>query len=320
MLLALARVQLAGSRWEGFPLVICELCGTSNNELDTECRVCGQPLAVAVAAAAPVAVEIAAAPMVEPPPAPAPHLQMSAFAQDVSTGAPPMFGETQPEEPVAPAASPDAYVPAFLQAERRAQQPPPTEASGLISANDLPDWIKQIAAQDAAKEAAQVEQAAAAAAAESFSSIQRRQLPGETIGSGPQTNWLTKSGAGADSSEHWSSAEAASANWGIFEPPKQELVQQPVYEAAVPDTAFVPTIMDDAPAKSGGRFGIGSKTEKKPAKVKEPKAPKAQKQPKVQAEVVSTGDASSTPFYRSQTVQLLLLVLAVAAIAALVLL
>jgi hypothetical protein len=297
----------AGCRWEGFALVICELCGTGNNEMETECRVCGQPLPVAVAAA-----PVQAPPVAPPPPAdiatvPA-HLQMSAFAQDVSTGAPPMFGETAPQEEEAPPPSPDSYVPAFLQGERHTVQPDP-EATGLISANDLPDWIKQIAAQDAAKEAAQVEQAAAHA--DNFNSIQRRQLPGETIGTGPQTNWLTKTAGGADASEHWSSAEAASANWGVFEPPKSEALEAPVYEAAVPTTAFVPSVIEEAPAKAGGRFGRSQA--EKPAKVKKEKSAKAPKQPKV----APSGD--SRPFYRNQTIQLLLLVVLVALIAAMLL-
>jgi hypothetical protein len=294
-------------------LVICELCGTGNSELDTECRVCGQQLAVAVGAA-----QAQAEPAAVPPPAsdiasvPA-HLQMSTFAQDVSTGAPPMFGNSAIEEPVTPPPSPDAYVPAFLQVERRTQVPD-AETTGLITANDLPDWIKQIAEQDAAKEAAQVEQAAAHA--DNFASIQRRQLPGETLGSGPQTNWLTKTAGAADSSEHWSSAEAASANWGVFEPPKQELGEAPVYEAAVPTTAFVPAVIEDARGKSGGRSGKTKKSAPKEAKVKQPKAEKQPKAPKA-PKSVSTG--GRRPFYRSTMVQLAFLLLLVVLLATMVL-
>jgi len=290
-------------------LVICELCGTDNNDQDAECRVCGQPLPVAVAAASVQIQSAALPPPYEPASAPA-HLQMSAFAKDVSTGAPPMFGETTQQEPVAPPTSPDSYVPAFLQGERRTQQPDP-EATGLISASDLPDWIKQIAAQDAAKEAEQVEQAAAQA--DSFNSIQRRQLPGETLGSGPRTNWLTKAAGSADASEHWSSAEAASANWGVFEPPKAEALEAPVYESVVPTTAFVPSVIEDSSSKTGGRFGRGGATEQKEAKVKQPKAPKAPKQ----STPAPTGD--SKPFYRNQTIQLIFLVVLVALIAAMLL-
>jgi hypothetical protein len=291
----------APTRQEDHALIICELCGSANAETETECRVCGHNLQ---AATLPAAASIPDPIHTFAPPEPADiaaipsHLQMSAFAQDVSTGAPPMFGASSSQEGEAHQTTPPPQqAPSFMQAERR--QIPESDSPGLISASDLPDWIKQIAADDAARAEAEIQTQAAAVQADHPATIQRRQLPGETVGSGPTTTWLSKSGAAAESSEHWSSAEAASANWGVFEPPKATSTS--TYQTPVPATAFVPAIAEPAP-KQGKRAGRVPK----PEKIKEPRV-KAPRQ------------RSDRPFYRQTAVQLAMIFALVMIAAALLL-
>jgi len=187
----------------GFALVVCELCGSRNGEHDTECRVCGQ--ALTVAEMAPVAVAVVPAEAVANTELAAPHLQMSTFAQDVSTGTPPMFNASAPvEESSDPAGSADSYVPAFLNSERRSPTADP-ETAGLVSANDLPDWIRQIAEQDAAKAAEAAKLDTQTALGDHVASIQRKSLPGETVGSWARPNKLRKKGGGGGANQKfWS--------------------------------------------------------------------------------------------------------------------
>ena len=128
-------------------MLICELCGSANNELDDACRVCGLPLKTEAQASAPAPTNAAAQaatsswpvpPHVVTPPAPVPApqpspLQMSAVKQAPQTGVPPMMSDRQEIAPVA--AAPDSTsVPGFMQSARTA--PPQPEPVSLISAND----------------------------------------------------------------------------------------------------------------------------------------------------------------------------------------
>ena len=147
---------------------ICEMCGAANGELEIECRICGHSLAtqtepVATAAAQPqqnAAITGRAAPFDD-----SPSLQVSSFRQPTQTGAPPMLGNAHQADPVHIESEPKPTLPSFMQEGARvhAAAPEPVE---LISANDLPDWIRQIAEADAAKAAAEAAEATHAAAAE----------------------------------------------------------------------------------------------------------------------------------------------------------
>jgi hypothetical protein len=290
-LTARASAFVTGTRLVGGRiLVICELCGSANIDSDVECRVCGHPLPTTdansdqVSASAPVTNSVFA----PPPPAdiatiPS-HLQMSAFAQDVSTGAPPMFGSGSGTDVESLPA--EAPAPSFMQNERRMPAPEP-ETTGLISASDLPQWIRQIAEQDAAKAEAETQAHAAAVQHEHPASLHRRYMPGETVGAGPTTNWLSKTASSAESSEHWSSAEVASANWGVFEPPVP--VSTSTYATPVPPTAFVPAVGETP--KTGKRLAFPARGE-----AKAPKPAKAEKVAKVQ----ETGERR--PFYKNRMV------------------
>jgi len=204
-------------------MVICELCGSANNELDESCRVCGQALKNQTRANAPVAAAAAPASALHPWPTssaaevnqqpsthqrPASALQMSAVKQALQTGVPPMMNDSQDLEPVAPQPQ-TTSVPGFMQSPRTSGQ---QESAQLISADDLPDWIRQIAAADEARAPAEAQ--AVADPTDPTASIARRPLPGETHVGGPSTTWLSKSAAAPDSNEHWGAAEAANAHWG----------------------------------------------------------------------------------------------------------
>ena len=241
-------------------MIICELCGSANVETEPECRVCGHSL-VTENTSAPAPIIGTQTPQSQRVPEPAvpadigvipTHLQMSAFGQDVSTGAPPMYGGGARQDVVEQADSDRSEVPTFMQAGHRTP-PPPVEHVELISANDLPDWIKQIAAADAEKAQADEEAQQAANLADVPASIIRRQLPGETVVAGPSTNWLSKSSNGAESTVHWGSAEVASANWGTSETSNAQPVENN-YPTAIPATAFVPTAREQPRLAEKGRF------------------------------------------------------------------
>ena len=210
-------------------MVICELCASANNELDEFCRVCGLALQPQAHTQAPVTAgtvpqpAAAAWPGASPQPVappllseqdPASALQMSAVKQAPQTGVPPMINQQQEQAHEASEPGTTA-MPGFMQSARsNGPQPEPVQ---LISASDLPDWIKQIAAADDAKAAADEAQAAAEAAADPVdptASIVRRPLPGETPLGGPSTTWLSKSAPATPPNEHWGATEAANANWG----------------------------------------------------------------------------------------------------------
>ena len=90
-------------------------------------------------------------------------------------------------------------------AARAATASAATESTSLISEHDLPEWIRQIAADDAKKliEAQAHEEAAAVESGSSMPShFGRRALPGETLTSGPaSSSWLSRRDAVAGAAE-----------------------------------------------------------------------------------------------------------------------
>lgn len=272
-------------------MVICELCGSANNEMDESCRVCGQ----ALTAQAPVAAGSAWPPgppeWPSPPPqsGPSAELQMSAVKQAPQTGVPPMMSGRQELEPVMsePVTS---SVPGFMNSARATG--PAQEPVQLISANDLPDWIKQIAAEDEAKAQNEAKALAEAAAdpTDPSATIVRRQLPGETHVGGPSTTWLSKSAAPVESTEHWGASDVASANWGAIGASGGD-TQVTYEEGVVSAPVFIPSTAD---------AHTYARPEKK---LSLPDRSKGAAQP------------STRPVYRRQSVQLLALLVVLAVLA-----
>ena len=278
-------------------MVICELCGSANVETESECRVCGHALHAAVE---PDQTPVPAAQQASPPSTfesaqPAdidiipPHLQMSAFRDEVATGAPPMFGAAANQETIEPPIDERSEMPSFMQASHRGATAP-VETVDLISANDLPDWIKQIAAADAAKAQAEADAHQAINVVEAPASLIRKQLPGETVVNGPATNWLSKTPGGPAVSEHWGSSEVASANWGNLEAPVSPVVES--YPTAVPSTGFVPTVREQ---------------------------PKLAKTSRFTRPTLSADRSGSLPIYRKPAVQLIVALIILAVVALMVL-
>ena len=255
---------------------ICEVCGTANNELESQCRICGHTLSKeSQSQAAPVAVQNAplqADPVLEaarPEPAPPaaaaepqPQLQMSSVRQAAPTGAPPMLGNAAPDEATAPEPEPEWDLPSFMQQGGRQGFASAQDSANLISANDLPDWIRQIAEADAAKaEAEAMEQAARAAEpSEAPASIVKRALPGETKVSAPtSTTWLSKSAAPQESGDAWAADEVEAAGWTSAQTAPQPHVSPPAYPTIAPHTSFVPAAREStADSTKRGRFSLPS--------------------------------------------------------------
>jgi hypothetical protein len=279
-------------------LNICELCGTSNGELDTECRVCGHSLAAAetqqpqtvTAQPAPAQMQTENPTHGESMNHPAAEgqrqLQISSVREQAPTGAPPMLSNESRQESMEQESLPGSSLPGFMQEGGRGHFGGQEQVE-LISANDLPVWIRQIAEADAAKAQAEAEQAQPAPTGEAPTSLVKRALPGETRASGPPTSWLSKTAAPAESAEHWASEEAAAANWGT---PESGTVHsgQPAYPTVNPGTAYVPSVQAQPAATD------------KPRRFSRPQ----------------TSNAPGTPIYRSRTVQLAALILLLVLLAA----
>jgi hypothetical protein len=159
------------------------------------------------------------------------------------------------------------------------------EAVELISANDLPSWIRQIAEADAAREEAEATRTAATNDAPP--SLIKRALPGETRASGPPTSWLSKSAATQEPSENWASEEVAATHWG---PAERNTTQPelPSYPAITPQTVYAAAPYEQ-PADSSSRRKFGR---------------------------ITSSDTANSPIYRRRTVQLAVLVLLLVVLAA----
>jgi cobalamin biosynthesis Mg chelatase CobN len=206
-------------------------------------------------------------------------LQISSVRQSMRTGAPPMLGNAGTPDPVAPDAAQRSTLPSFMQDGPRAQAPAP-EPVNLISANDLPEWIRQIAEADAAKAEAEAEAAAARQLTDAPASTMKRPLPGTAPSTAPSTTWLSKSSNAADAVDHWATETTAAA-----EP------APPAYPTITPSQTYMPSLHELSAASAKKRkFSRGMPS-----------------------------STSGTPIYRNRTVQLAALVLLLALLAATIL-
>lgn len=131
-----------------------------------------------------------------------------------------------------PSSLPDwlrSQAPQAAPAEPQIQIPKPVsvDTSSFISEGDLPEWIRQIAAADAEKQAEE-DRLAAVQAAQVASTApaepgRRQPLPGETIGTAANNPWLARR-----------EAHSASMAWGA-----PTAVEQP--------TQYAPQAIDDSP-------------------------------------------------------------------------
>jgi hypothetical protein len=125
------------------------------------------------------------------------------------------------------------------------------DTSSFISEDDLPEWIRQLAAADEAKKAEELRRIADAAAADSQAGVngdprQRRPLPGETAAAGPATSpWLTRrertDGAETVAAASWGAIAAqAPANDGVSN--ESDIVQaQAAISTTPPEPAIAPS-------------------------------------------------------------------------------
>lgn len=216
-------------------MTFCAGCGSPNLDTDATCRVCGRSLTSDPAppsaasgasqidqgssSAAPASSQTSSATAVAdlpdammgwPSRAGAPVEPDRTFAAPTvtrpTTGvATPSGFESVPSAHRDPQALPPDDLPAFMRPAARSVAAPPNESASLISEHDLPEWIRQIAADDARKLAeAQVQEAASVPASGSSmpSHFGRRALPGETLTSGPaSSSWLSRKDAVAGAAE-----------------------------------------------------------------------------------------------------------------------
>jgi len=263
------------------------MCGAANGELETKCRICGHPVATQTEPVATAAAQPQQSAAFTERPAPfddSPSLQVSSFRQPTQTGAPPMLGNAHQADPVHVEPEPKPTLPSFMQEGGRvhAAAPEPVE---LISANDLPDWIRQIAEADAAKAAAEAAEATHAAAAEV--GAPKRPLPGDVPAAGPSTSWLSKTSTAQEPADPWATTEEPTAAWGATDSVAQH--QQAPYPTISP-TSWTPSAYGDTGTGKKGRFGRSQRA-----------------------------SSSGEPVYKNRIVQLAVLVLLLALLAAMVL-
>ena len=120
----------------------------------------------------------------------------------------------------------------------------------LISASDLPDWIRQIADADAVK--AQEEALKAAEEPEAQSDFQRS-LQTDANASGPSTSWLTKSTGPLQSSDPWDSPDATKSSMNAE--PASQVPAAPAYPTIMPTPTYMPET--SAAQSSGKRLSFG---------------------------------------------------------------
>lgn len=238
----------------------CADCGSPNLDTDAACRVCGRSLSSDPTPRPAVTTDfpsdqVAAAPEhAVPPPrlatavagSPAvPSAWSRRTEASAGLGAGASLPTTRPRTGVAspsgfssasaphaqPSARPDGGLPSFMRPQVRPATPSSAdESTSLISEHDLPDWIRQLAADDAKKLAeSQVEEATTAGKAASSlpSHLGRRALPRETLTSGSaSTSWLVRRDAVAG---------AAEAEWDVTGKP------QPSRPVGVPADVAEPT-------------------------------------------------------------------------------
>lgn len=210
----------------------CPGCGSANLDTDAACRVCGrslredataQPVATATQSGTDQSLSTAEAGPAAPGGSTGWPAQAGApVAQDrvVSSAMPsrPATGAATPSgfesAPPPTQARSEGTLPSFMRSEARSTtSQAAVETASLISENDLPDWIKQIAADDARKAAAArvTEEGPGVAGSSLPHHLGRRSLPGETLTGGPaSSSWLNRRDAVAG---------AASSAWDATTPP-----------------------------------------------------------------------------------------------------
>jgi hypothetical protein len=289
---------------EGKTLIICEICGAANVEYDTECRICGhqfaqdqpEPSPVATGAHTAVANPAPVPPEPQAPKSDFPRAErMASMNQPPATTAPPMLRTSAfAEDTITP--NPAARdLPTFMQTPGRTLSSP--EAMQLISANDLPDWIRQIAEADAAK--AESDAREAAAQAEVPAATVRTSIETEAKASGPSTHWLSKTAAATtELVDPWTVTES------VAKADPQPIAQSAMaaYPTITPTPLYMPDEHDERQTKP--RRELFRKPDRQPAPVVD--RPAAAK-------------ASRKPIYRSLPVQLALLLCLAAILALLVL-
>lgn len=267
----------------------CPGCGSANLDTDAACRVCGrglheeataQPAASAAPAGAFQPRAVAATDTgTQGGPSGWPAQTGAPAEQDrVITTAPssrPTTGTATPlgfeSAPTANPARSDGALPSFMRpAARGATAQPAVETTSLISENDLPDWIRQIAADDARKAAAALttEEGPGGVAGSSLPNhLGRRSLPGETITGGPaSSSWLNRRDAVAGAaSSAWDATTPTPARPVGVVAPAQPAVSQAGSAATADGLSLLPgaTETDAVPVaadKPGKRRRRGART------------------------------------------------------------
>lgn len=175
-------------------------------------------------------------------------------APSTTTGLAEPEESNQPPRPLPPV--PNAGLPSAMpewlrtqtgSAEPDARPIDPTDTTSFISENDLPEWIRQIAAADAAKE--EERKRLAAEAAQNEGAAKRPVLPGESAAPAvPATNpWLARRDV-ASAEQAWSAATASVAAPAPASAPAPETAAAPS-EPAPLQTDSIP---EAAPASKRG--------------------------------------------------------------------
>jgi hypothetical protein len=272
-------------------LIICEVCGAANVEYDEQCRICGNQLTPGEAQPSAVAANtlVDRAPAQIAPPATwgqtPPQDRMASMGQAPATSASPLLGNPAHHDEDLLGAAPEPELPPFMQTTARPLSAP--EPVQLISASDLPEWIRQIAEADRAK--AEAEAVERAAHVEATPVKAPPSFANDSKAAGPSTRWLSKTAAVTnDAVDPWSVSEPSV-------PAGQSEATMPPQFVAYPTVTPTPVYMTESREKS-----------KRQARM--PRFAKAEK--------VATTEPRR-PIYRNTAVQIALLVLLVVALAAL---
>lgn len=227
-------------------MIYCEMCGAANDTMSEQCHRCGhqlvagdEPLVPAAGSASdgetvgasigagleiPDWLKRAAAETPPAPPAPAPaapdlpppgyHVAGTSstpttddlFQPEPERSGPP----TRPLPPVPTPGLPNA-MPDWLKSSSAtpgsSPEPDAADTTTFISENDLPEWIRQIAAADAAKKVEEERRAAEAAGVAEATDTKRVVLPGGAAQSAPAANpWLSRRD-GSPRAKYWGATD-----------------------------------------------------------------------------------------------------------------
>lgn len=216
-------------------MVYCQQCGATNDMMSEQCSRCGNAMPTGTAMAASSVGRTAdahgtAAPAESAPTLPAAGLAaglelpewLRRAAAETPEVEPSPARQFAPPPPIASGFPAQAETPLHRRTLNEAsshgqlgarQAPPPpsasigiTDTSSFIAEGDLPEWIRQIAAADAAKKVEEelaAAQAAAIAAANAPRATESLSLPGESNGVSASNPWLSRNEQAA-SAQAWS--------------------------------------------------------------------------------------------------------------------